>query len=186
MKKALFLSILSIFLFSGCFYPFSSEVDTPKKEIELPDDAPSWLVNSKKSGFITQVGATDNIDKKKFDFHKQKALINASHNFTKKLYSRIINLYKEYEEETEDNVAYDKDIKKFSEHISLKALTHARVLNTWVSKDNTLFIQIATDSDIVAEQIQNTSKLLFKVNRSLYQSFLSNRARKDIRLIIEE
>jgi putative methionine-R-sulfoxide reductase with GAF domain len=74
----------------------------------------------------------------------------------------------------------DKDIKKFTEHISLKSLTYSKVINTWISEDKELYVQLAVDSNTVATQIQNTSKLLFDVNKMLYQYFLSNRANKEI------
>jgi hypothetical protein len=54
------------------------------------------------------------------------------------------------------------------------------VINTWISEDKELYVQLAVDSNTVATQIQNTSKLLFDVNKMLYQYFLSNRANKEI------
>lgn len=186
MKKTLFLSIVLALFFNGCFYPFSSETTTPKKEIVLPENSPLWLINPEKEGYVTQIGATTNIDKKDFNFHRQKALINASHNLTKKIYIKILNLYRDYEEETNDALTYDKDIKKFAEHISLKSLTHSKIVNTWISSDNQLFVQILVASDIVTEQIQNNSKLLFKINQNLYKNFLSNRAKKDINIMLEQ
>ncbi|WP_072679572.1 hypothetical protein [Arcobacter sp. LA11] len=186
MKKTLFLSIIISLLLGGCFYPFSSNTTTSKKEVVLPANSPDWLTNPEKKGYITQIGATTNIDKKEFNFHRQRALINASHNLTKKIYIKVLKLYRDYDEETSDALTYDKDIKKFAEHISLKALTHSKVINTWVSSDNELFVQISVASDIVTEQIQNNSKLLFKVNQTLYKNFLSNRAKKDISIMLEQ
>lgn len=186
MKKTLFLSILISLLFSGCFYPFTSETNPPKKEIALPKNAPNWVYEPRIHGFVTQLGVTTNINKKEFNFHRQKALIHASHNLTKKIYIRTQKLYKDYEEEKGKASTYDKDIKKFSEHISLKSLTHSKIKNSWISENNQLFIQIAVESDIVADQIQNTSKLLFDVDRDLYRAFLSNRAHKDINKVLEE
>lgn len=185
MKKTIFLSILVSIFFNGCFFSFSNET-TSKKEIVLPQDSPNWLLNPKKAAYVTQIGATANINKKEFNFHRQKAIINASHNLTKKLYIKTLKLYRDYEEETNDASTYDKDIKKFAEHIALKSLTHSKVINAWVSSDNKLFVQIAVASDTVTEQIQRSSKLLFKVNKSLYRNFLSNRASKDIGTILEE
>lgn len=186
MKRTIFLAVLVSIIFSGCFYPFTSEVTPQKKEITLPQDGPIWLINPEKSGYVTQIGAVDNVDKKELSFHKQRALINASHNLTKKLYTKILKLYRDYEEETNDALTYDKDVKKFAEHISLKSLTHSKVINTWLSSDNKLFVQIAVPSDTVTEQIQGSSKLLFKVNKNLYRKFLSNRAKKDIGMVLEE
>ncbi len=186
MKKTLLLSIVISLLLGGCFYPFSSNTETPKKEVILPADSPTWLINPKKRGYVTQIGATANIDKEEFNFHRQKALINASHNLTKKIYIKVLKLYRDYEEETNDALTYDKDIKKFAEHISLKSLTHSKIVNTWVSSDNKLFIQISVASHVITEQIQNNSKLLFKVNQTLYKNFLSNRAKKDISIMLEQ
>ena len=185
MKKTLLLSILISFLLGGCFYPFST-FTTQKKEVVLPKNGPEWLINSKKEGYLTQIGITNNIDKKEFDFHKKRALIKASHKLTKKIYIKVLKLYKDYEGKTNDALIYDKDIKKSAEHISLKALTHSKLINTWVSPNNELFVQISVASDIVTELIQNNSKLLFKVNQNLYKNFLSNRAKKEINIILEK
>lgn len=185
MKKTLFVSILVAVVFSGCFSvsklnPFSKDSKSSKGEHTLPDNAPNWVYESYKKGFITQNGVAYNIDEKELTFHKQKALINASHNLTKKIYIKTKEFYINYEDKKDVSPAYDKDIKKFSEHIALKALTHSKIIDSWVSDKNSLFLRIAVDSKIVTKQIQQTSKLLFKVDQNLYRNFLSNRAEKDI------
>jgi hypothetical protein len=185
MKKTLLLSIIIAVIFSGCFSvsklnSFSKDNKSTKIERDLPDNAPSWVYEANKKGFITQNGVAYNIDEKELTFHKQKALINASHNLTKKIYIKTKKLYIDYEDKKDISPAYDKDIKKFSEHIALKALTHSKIVDTWISDENSLFMRIAVDSSIVTKQIQQTSKLLFKVDQHLYKNFLSNRAEKDI------
>lgn len=192
MKKTLFLSIVLTFIFSGCFSlsflnPFSSDEDEKKEvKIEIPQDAPSWVTNPRTKGFISTVGVATNIDNKELAFHKQRALINASHKLTRLIYGKTVNLYKSYEKDLDNPKTYDRDIKQFAEHISLKSLTHSKIKDTWLnSESNLLFIKIAVDSDIVATQIQNSSKLLFEVDKKLYQNFLSNRAYKDITLKLE-
>lgn len=190
MKKTLFISIIVSLFFSGCFSfqslnPFSSkEKELEKKEIEIPDDAPLWLNERKIKNSISAIGLSVTkkikLEKEEFSFHRQKALISASQNLTKKIYLKTLNLYKNYLEKLDNPKVYDKDIKKFAEHIALKSLTHSKIINNWLSDENRLFVQIAIDSEIVANQIQNSSKLIFDVNRSLYTEFLSNRAKKDI------
>ena len=190
MKKTLFISILFIVFFAGCFStstlnPFSSEEkeSVQIKEIEIPDDAPLWLVEKKIENNISSIGfseTTKKLDKSELEFLKQKALISASQNLTKKIYFKTIKLFKDYVEKLDNPNIFDKDIKKFAEHISLKSLTYSKIVNTWASSNDKLYIQIAVDSITVAEQIQHTSKLLFDVDKKLYQNFLSNRAKKDI------
>ena len=194
MKRTLLLPIiLSVsiaILFSACFSvqtlnPFSSEKKVlEKKEIEIPSNAPKWLEEKSLKNHISSIGLSvtkkDNLDEEEFIFHRQKALISASQNLTKKIYLKTLNLYTNYLEKLDNPNVYDKDIKNFAEHIALKSLTHSKIVNNWLSDENKLFVQIAVDSEIVANQIQNTSKLIFDVNKSLYTEFLSNRARKDI------
>ena len=192
MKKTLLLSIFISITFSACFSlqslnPFSDEKKTlEKKEIEIPSNAPKWLEEKKVKNHISSLGLSvskkenSKLDKKEFNFHKQKALISASQNLTKKIYLKTLTLYRNYLEKLENTNIFDKDIKKFAEHIALKSLTHSKVVNTWTNEDNKLYIQIAVDSNIVLKQIQSSSKLLFEINQSLYREFLSNRAQKDI------
>lgn len=192
MKKTLLLSTLLLTFFTGCFSfqsinPFSKEKEKlEKKEIVIPSNAPAWLHENKVKNHISSIGLSvtkdekGSLDKEEFVFHRQKALISASQNLTKKIYLKTLTLYKNYLEKLDSPNIYDKDIKKFAEHIALKSLTHSDISNHWLSNENKLFVQITVDSEIVATQIQNSSKLLFDVNKSLYSHFLSNRAKKDI------
>ena len=191
MKKTLLLSIFISVFFSACFSfqsvnPFSEKEVETKKEIEIPDNAPTWLYEKSIRYHISSIGLSvsqkqnEKLDKKELTFHKQKALISASQNLTKRIYLKTLNLFRDYLEKLENPNIYDKDIKKFAEHIALKSLTHSKIKNSWESENNELYIQIAVKSDIVADQIQNSSKLLFSLDKNLYKQFLSNRARKDI------
>jgi hypothetical protein len=192
MKKNILFILVSTFLLTGCFSvsslnPFS---DSKKKveieEIEIPSNAPAWLIDNKIKNNITAIGFVKDVKEENLDFYKQKALIGASNNLLKRIYSKTGRLYKAYTEELDNPKVFDKDIKKFTEHISLKSLTYSKVINTWISEDKELYVQLAVDSNTVATQIQNTSKLLFDVNKMLYQYFLSNRANKEIIQYLEK
>lgn len=186
MKKTLFLSLLFIFVFGGCFSvsslnPFSStDKDEDKKEIRIPDNAPSWLENRQLKDHMVALGVSKNVKKEELSFHKQKALLNANHNLARKIYSKTMAIYLRYLETLYNPKVFEKDVKKFAEHIALKSLTHSKITNNWLSLENELFIQIGVDTAVVAEQIQYNSKLLFDVNTSLYEHFLSNRANKEM------
>lgn len=195
MKKNLLLTFILTFLFSGCFSfssinPFSGEEkkeEIKQEKVEIPQNAPSWVAEPKEKGYVTSVGLATKIDKQEIHFHKQKALFNATHILIKDIYIKTFNLYKEYEEKLENPKTYDKDIKRFAEHISLKSATHSKILNSWFDLEKgLLFIKIGVDSEKVAELIQNNSKLLFDIDKKLYQNFLSNRAHKDITLLLEK
>ncbi|WP_421715763.1 hypothetical protein [Arcobacter arenosus] len=192
MKKNILFILVSTFLLTGCFSvsslnPFS---DSKKKveieEIEIPSNAPAWLIDNKIKNNITAIGFVKEIKEENLDFYKQKALIGASNNLLKRIYSKTGRLYKAYTEKLDNPKVFDKDIKKFAEHISLKSLTYSKVVNTWISEDKELYVQLAVDSNTVATQIQNTSKLLFDVDKMLYQYFLSNRANKEIIQYLEK
>ncbi|MGB6327833.1 MAG: hypothetical protein WBF48_02805 [Halarcobacter sp.] len=192
MKKTLFLSIIITIFFSACFSfqslnPFSEEKELgEKKEIEIPSNAPIWLEKREVKNHISAIGLSitrkekSNLSEKEFIFHKQKALISASQNLTKKIYLKTLTLYKNYLEKLDNPNIYDKDLKKSAEHIALKSLTYSKATNHWLSDENKFFVQIAVDSQLVAMEIQNKSKLLFKVNKTLYTEFLSNRAKEEI------
>jgi len=192
MKKNIFFILISTFLLTGCFSlssinPFSdSKKKIEKEEIEIPSNAPAWLIDTKIKNNITSIGFVKDVKEENLDFYKQKALIVASNNLLKRIYSKTGKLYKAYTEKLDNPKVFDKDIKKFAEHISLKSLTYSKVVNTWISEDKELYLQLAVDSNNVATQVQNTSKLLFDVDKMLYQYFLSNRANKEIIKYLEK
>ncbi len=192
MKKNIFFILISTFLLTGCFSlssinPFSdSKKKIEKEEIEIPSNSPAWLIDIKIKNNITSIGFVKDVKEENLNFYKQKALIVASNNLLKRIYSKTGKLYKAYTEKLDNPKVFDKDIKKFAEHISLKSLTYSKVVNTWISEDKELYLQLAVDSNNVATQIQNTSKLLFDVDKMLYQYFLSNRANKEIIKYLEK
>lgn len=183
IKRNLLLIFVTILIFTGCS---KKSVNLEKKEISIPEDAPSWVYDQRLKNHVTAIGITKNFKKEQLQFQKQKALINAGHKLTKKIYIKTMKIYKKYLDSLENPKIFEKDIKKFAEHISLKSLTHSKIKNSWLSKNKELFISIAVDSNIVAEQIQHASKLLFDVDKNLYHAFLSNRAKKDIVNLLEE
>lgn len=195
MKKTLLLSFLLVFSFAGCFSmqsvnPFSSDEEEKKEvvkqEIETPDDAPLWLEQRFVKNHISAIGATKNLEEEELNFYKKRAILAAGNNLLKKIYVKTVNIYKEYAKDQEDIKVFDKDIKSFAEHISLKALTISKISHVWQSEERELYIQIIVDTNYVAEQIQHNSKLLFEKNKSLYHNFLSNRAKQNIIIKLEE
>lgn len=181
-------------MLTGCFSvsnsidsinPFSEKkvIAKEKVEIGIPSDAPLWLQEKNLPNQISAIGLVKNIQEDQLDLFKQQALIGASNNLLKRIYLKTGKLYKAYTEKLENPKIFDKDIKKFSEHIALKSLTYSTVKNSWIDKSdnkNDLYLQISVDSSKVAEQIQQTSKLLFDSDQMLFQHFLSNRANQEI------
>lgn len=112
-----FLITISLtFLLTGCFSvsslnPFSNskeeeksitEKTTINEEIDIPSDAPKWLVNTSLRNNITSIGIAKVVDEEKLDFYKQKALIAASNNLLKKIYFKTGRLYKAYTEKLDN------------------------------------------------------------------------------------
>lgn len=208
MIKKTLLPIFLALSFSACFSlpqfpsmpsfpslekinPFSSDEEKKsKKEIKIPDDAPKWLQEREIKNNIQAIGLSlikkENPNKKELNFNKQKALISASQNLTKKIYSKTLKLYTNYVNNLDNPKVFEKDIKKTSEHIALSSLKKAKIKNLWLNKNEEIYVQIVVDSDIVATLIQNNSKILFKVDKNLYKEFLSNRAKKDIIINLEK
>lgn len=196
MKKTLLLSIFVIFFFNACFSiqelnPFSNEKKVfQKKPIKIPKDAPLWLIERNIKNSISSIGISiskkQKQEKKEFIFFKQRAYINASQNLTKNIYLKTLKLYSNYLNKVQSSMIFDKDIKKISEHIALQSLNKASITNYWLNNNNELYVQIAVDSSIVAKLIQDNSKKLFILDKELYKSFLSNRAKENIINILEE
>jgi hypothetical protein len=195
MKKTILLTLLFALFFSGCFSfsslnPFSSseeekENSTVKHAIEIPSNAPVWLKKKTARNKMVAIGISKNVEEKNFNFFKKKALVVASNNLSRKIYAKAVNLYKNYEKRLQNDLKiYDKDIKKVSEDVALKALNKALIEHQWIDK-KTLYVQISVDSQFVAQLVQNNSKQLFKLNKDLYSNFLSNRALRDITLDLE-
>lgn len=197
MNKTFLLSLSFVFFLLGCstktinetiskINPLSKNLPEGKKEIKVPSNAPKWLKKRDIKNNISSLGLVKNVNKKEIKLHTQKALIGASQNLTKKIYIKTITLYKNHVKTLDNPHVFDKDIKKIAEHIALKSLTYSKVKNSWLSDDKKLFIQLGVDSDVVAKQIQEKSKLIFKVDQILYKKFLSNRAKMDIIQYLEE
>lgn len=184
MLKNLLLTFLLTFVFSGCFSfsslnPFSDEGETKKvvKPTKIPDDAPKWVKEVKEENSISIVAYSyiKNAEVKEFD--KKRTLLIASNKLSKKIYIKTIEFYKEYEQKLDNPMTFDQDLKTIAEQISLKAVSKSIIKNSWLSKDNRLFVKLSVDSDFVATQIQNESKNIYKVNKTLYKNVLSNRAK---------
>lgn len=188
MKKTFFLSIIFTILFSGCFSlnPFSDTKEEPKKEIEIPSDAPTWLIERRVKNNITAIGMSKNVNKEEFTSYKEKAFLGASHNLARKIYIKTFKLYKEYAEKDGHTNVFEKDIQEVAKKISMKTLAYAKLKNIWLSKEKNLYVQIGLDSNTLAEQIQLSSKELFEVNQNLYHNFLSNRVKANIIKFLED
>ncbi|WP_417327938.1 hypothetical protein [Halarcobacter sp.] len=179
------LAIISLtFIFSGCFSlsslnPFSDDEEIVKevKPTKTPEDAPIWVkeINEKNSISIVAFSYIKNGDVKEFD--KKRTLLIASNKLSKKIYLKTIEYYKEYEQKLDNPMTFDQDLKNIAEQISLKAVSKSKIKNSWLSKDNRLFVKLSVDSDFVATLIQNESKNIYKVNKTLYKNILSNRAK---------
>lgn len=184
LKKLIFIPIL--FLLTGCISvsnlnPFLDEKENRQIEITTPSNAPLWLQEKSLEDHISSIGLSKDIKNKREDFYKQEAYLVASNNLLKKIYLKVGKLFTKYSEASNNTHVFDKDIKRFSEHISLKAVTYAKVKNSWIDKNEyNYYIQIGVDTKKVAELIQQTSKLLFEVDKNLYQNFLSNRAQIEL------
>ncbi|RXJ75288.1 hypothetical protein CRV03_13465 [Arcobacter sp. F155] len=179
------LAIISLtFIFNGCFSlsslnPFSDDEEIVKevKPTKIPEDAPSWVkeINEKNSISIVAFSYIKDGDVKEFD--KKRTLLIASNKLSKKIYLKTIEYYKEYEQKLDNPMTFDQDLKNIAEQISLKAVSKSKIKNSWLSKDNRLFVKLSVDSDFVATLIQNESKNIYKVNKTLYKNILSNRAK---------
>ena len=179
------LAIISLtFIFSGCFSlsslnPFSDDEETVKevKPTKIPEDAPIWVkeINEKNSISIVAFSYIKDGEVKEFD--KKRTLLIASNKLSKKIYLKTIDFYKEYEQKLDNPMTFDQDLKNIAEQISLKAVSKSKIKNSWLSKDNRLFVKLSADSDFVATLIQNESKNIYKVDKTLYKNILSNRAK---------
>lgn len=182
------LAIISLtFIFSGCFSlsslnPFSDDEETVKevKPTKIPEDAPIWVkeINEKDSISIVAFSYIKDAEVKEFD--KKRTLLIASNILSKKIYSKVIKFYKEYEKKLVTPMTFDKDLKNIAKQISLKAVSKSKIKNSWLSKDNRLYVSLAVDSAFLATQIQNESKNIYKVDKILYKNILSNRAKAQI------
>lgn len=175
MKFSILLSISLSVLLTGCFFS-SNKMQTAKDNLIIDKNAPYWLNDSKVIGYITQIGVAKNIDKKRFSFNRQKALLDARYKLTRKLYIKTQDIYNTYEKENDNKSSFDKDIKNISQQVSLQSIKKSKVINSWLSPNNTLYIQVSIKSSIVAKNIQKKSKSLFNKNKGLYTNFLSNEA----------
>lgn len=188
MKKNFIFLILVISFFSGCFSlsslnPFSDSKDEEENEIIIPDNAPLWLKKEEYNKTFFAIGVSTKIKPSNLKFYKQKALINAGNNLSRKIYIKTINIFKKYLEKTSNDKIFENDIKKHAKEVSLKILNITKIKGFWQSPQNELFTLIEVPTVEIAEEIQLESKKLFKVNYTLYENILSNRAKE---ILIQE
>lgn len=185
MKKLLVFPIL--FLLSGCFSlsslnPFSySFFEDESLKIVVPSNSPKWLQDNHINNHLSAIGLSKKIQEKKKEFYEKEVYLSASNNLLNKIYLKSGKLYKLYSNDTKNEHLFEKDIKEFAKKVSLKALTYAKVKNRWLDKkENSYYIQISINTEILAEIIQENSKQLFDENKTLYENFLSEDAKKEI------
>ena len=189
MVKSFFLSLILIFIFTGCFSlssinPFEDSVKSSSQEnIELPQNAPVWL-KTKDKNTIFAIGIAKIKEETLSDFDKKRALIVAGNNLSRKIYSKSYNFLKDYENRLTNPKTFDNDVKRVSEQIALKSLQKSKIKNFW-QYENRVFVKIYIDSYFVAKLIQDGSKELYDVNSMLYKNILSNRAKVEIKKFLE-
>lgn len=187
IKSLSFLSIL--LLLNGCFSlsnlnPFSYDFfnsSSDSLEIVAPENSPKWLKDRYIKDYISAIGLSQNIDEKKEEFYKKEVYLSASNNLLNKIYLKTGKRFKEYSDEFKNKNLFEKDIKNFAKKVSLKALTYAKVDNSWIDENTkNYYIQISVNSKIIAEIIQENSKQIFDENETLQKEFLSNEAKENI------
>jgi len=189
MKKNFLLLLFSIFLFSGCFSfsslnPFSDsdrKKETQNKtQIVVPDEAPQWLKDEKEENAIFAIGITKDTNIDNLKFFKQRALINAGNNLSRKIFIKTVLIYQNYLKKASENEVFENDIRDNAKEVALQSLKLSKIKGFWENSSKKLFVRIKVDTKIVAEQIQQNSKKLFKVDQKLYENILSNRAKEDL------
>lgn len=178
MKKSIFFVVfLAPLIFSGCFSLFeNSSKDSKELKLKFPDNAPLWVYNPRVAKNIAQIGLAKNIKNKEYSFYRKIALINASQNLTKKIYIKSNKILDDYYKKESNTKVFEKDIKKQAKQIALKSTQKVKVINSFRSKDDALYVHIITDSNLVLKNIQDSAKKLFKVNKIFEDNFLSKNA----------
>lgn len=184
MKQLLFSLLITIF-FSGCsffsfslnpFDWFSSEEESSKKEIVVPKDAPTWIKNNENKMFLKVVGASPRFEKDSNEFQKKRVFLNASNKLLKKIYKDSYNLLNSYEEEYEITNTYNKDVKNLSKKIALRSLREAKNTNSYLTKNQTLFIEISIEKQKIIKILQEEVKNLYKDDKNLQEFFFEKKA----------
>jgi len=183
MIKTFFTVTCLLFLFSGCFSasslnPFSD--DTKEATLPIPKDAPKWVHNSKERNYISVVSFSTIKNSEVTEFDKKRVLLHAGNTLSQKIYLKTKKFYKEYEKNLDNPKVFEKDVQNIAKQISLKSLSKSKIKDSWLSKDNRLFVRIVVESDFVANEIQTESKNIYKTNEILYKNVLSNRAKASL------
>jgi|GEM_PF-3694062 len=165
----IFFTIFISFSLSGCFswFDFSKE----QKQQTIIEDAPAWVQNPAVEGFVTQLGVSKNIKVKNYSFYREIAILNGTQNLSRKLYIKTFNILNRYWQENSDEKLFEKDIKEVAKQIALKSVKKVKIINSFKSKNNSLFIHLVVDSNEVVENIQAEAKNIFKVNKLFIDYF---------------
>jgi hypothetical protein len=184
MKKTFFLLILIIFSFSGCF-SFLNFWETKKSEISISSDSPDWVNNPQVKGYITQLGIAKNIKSDDYNFYREIALINGKQNLIKKIYSKTKIILNEYSKNEKNSAIFEKDINYIAKQVALRSVDGIKVVNSFKSRDDILFLHLVLNPNNVLSNIVTESKKFFKVNKLFIQYFSDEKSKQEIINILE-
>ncbi len=184
MKKTFSLLILVIFSFSGCF-SFLNFWENKKSEISIPEDSPNWVNNPQVKGYMTQLGVAKNIKSEDYKFHREVALINGKQNLIKKIYLKTKIILNEYSKNEKNSAIFEKDINSIAKQVALRSVDDVKVVNSFKSKDDILFLHLILKPSSVLSNIVIESKKFFKVNKLFVQYFSDEKSKQKIIKILE-
>ncbi|QCT95109.1 hypothetical protein FE773_07870 [Caminibacter mediatlanticus TB-2] len=141
MKKFLFFAFIIFFI--GC----SSKSDVNKINstcIIENQNAPSWICRPEDTKeYITAVGSAEKTNLG-FSFQQTEAVAAARDALARRISVKVKNIFKRYESNTgvKGNLVSEKVVTNVSKQLSNLTLNDSKILNTWQSKNGTLYVLV--------------------------------------------
>ncbi len=157
MKKLIFLIIA--LLFFGCSSKNVNKKINSTCIIEN-QNAPSWICRPEDTkGYITAVGSAEKTNLG-FSFQQTEAISAARDALARRISVKVKNIFKRYESNTgvKNNTISEKVVTNVSKQLSNLTLNDSKILNTWQSKNGTLYVLVGMPKENVKKAFSQSVK----------------------------
>ena len=140
--------------------------------------APKWTCNPYLEGSIVAIGVAPKNAGNDYGMQRTEAMAEARDALTRQLSVKVSNLFKSYKATTgsSTDATFDKANSNVTKQLASQTLQGTKPVESWQSKDGTLFLLVGLDTNAVKSGMDTAVKTSFKSDKAMYQKFLAAKA----------